>query len=420
MNYYFDYSNYSKQIHKKSKLSFVLLSLLIILLLGLSIFLKPKEKTQTIYFVQINSYSTYQQANTLANEIKVAGGAGYIYYDKKYYVFANFYTNKSQAETVLNNLKSDYKNAKIFEFSIKIFKNNEKLSKNQCKTVKNTANFINSLIFDLSSLSINFDKNETTFEELSVKLKNYYSNFLNFYNEFNNQFNSNSKYNLSKEYLNNIETDLNFLSCYNETELIENFKYLSIDIIVNYSSFLSCFWLDLISSINCQIAIAIKNTANNFVKISFLIFTATNAPTKLKPQPTSARHQVDLKSINLFFMWIIIAIIAIGKNATKLIPCACNCLYDKNIVKIGMVSVPPPIPIPPIIPPSAPKKISKTIIFTYLNNIPIPPANIKKTNIPFITLLFSLFKSFAPTIPPKTIPTTTGQPELKSIELFIK
>lgn len=421
MNYNFNYSNYSKRIHKKTKLSFTFLTLVIIFLLSLTIFLKPKDESeQTLYFIQLNSYSTYQQANTQANKIKTCGVAGYIYYDNQYYVFANFYTNKTQAEKVLNNIKDEYKNAKIFEFSIKIFKNNEKLSKNQCKITKNITNFINSLIFDLSNLSIKYDKQEIKFNELNVKLKNYFSTFLNFSNEFSSMFKSNSQYNVCKKYLKNIETDLKLLSNYNETELTENLKYLSIDIAINYSSFLSCFWFDFISSTNCQIARQIKNTANNFVKISFFSFTAISAPIKLKPHPTNAKPQVDLKSTSLFFMWIIIAIIAIGKNATKLTPCACNCSYDKIMVKIGIVSVPPPIPIPPIIPPNAPKKIPKTIINSYLNNIPIPPANIKKIKIPFIALLFNLFKSFAPIIPPKTMPTITGHPWPKSIELLTK
>ena len=43
-------------------------------------------------------------------------------------------------------------------------------------------------------------------------------------------------------------------------------------------------------------------------------------------------------------------------------------------------------------------------------SIAIPPKNIKKMNIPFMILFFSLFSKHAPITPPAMIPKITGHP----------
>lgn len=420
--YTFDYIKYKKRTLKTSGIPFSILLTIIILLTGFIIYIKPiKLSSQELYFIKANSFSTYQQANSLAQEIQAVGGAGYIHLDKQYHVLINFYKNKSDAESVLNSIKDSYKNSKLYSISIKNFKNVKNFNEKQNKSVKNLANFTISTINNLSSLSIKLDKDEINFNQLSTKITSMCENYIEHYNNFLNQFKTNSKQNISREYAFNIKQDLELLANYNEAELRTNLKYLLIDISINYSSFASSFWfLFLINSTNCQIAKPIKNNANNLVKISFFNLTATSAPPKLNIHPIKANNQVDLKSTSLFFKWMIMAIIDIGKKATKLTPCALNCWYDKNIVKIGIVSVPPPIPMPPIMPPKTPAIISQNIIYTYLNNIPNPPRNIKKTKMPFTALLFNLFNSFAPIIPPPTIPTITGQDCAKLTELLHK
>ena len=61
-----------------------------------------------------------------------------------------------------------------------------------------------------------------------------------------------------------------------------------------------------------------------------------------------------LKSINLFFAWIITAKIPVGIKTSKLIACERCWSMPKNKVIIGISNVPPPIPIPPTIPPNKP------------------------------------------------------------------
>lgn len=323
----FDYNEYKKRTNKSFGFPFSIILIIILLLTGLAIYIKPvKSSNYEFYFVEANAFSTYQQASSFAQEIQISDGAGYIHLDKQYHVLINFYKNKDDAESVLDNLNKTYKNAKIYKISAKKFKNVKIFSEKQNKSIEKLSNFSISLIKNLSSLSIDYDKKEKTFNQLSTIFVSYCENFNKLYDDFCKQFKTNSKQNVSREYAYNIKNNLQQLSKYNEESLETNFKYLLIDIVINYSSFVCSFWFfDLINSTSCQIASPIKKIANALVKISFFNLTATSAPPKLKTQPTTASNQVDLKSTSLFFMWIIIATTDIGKNATRLTPCACNC-----------------------------------------------------------------------------------------------
>jgi len=325
--YQFNYNEYKKRTNNNLKVPFSILFLIIIFLSAIIVFIKPiKTSNHELYFITANSFSTYSQANTLSQEIKNFEGAGYIHYDKKYHVIINFYHEKKDAENVINNLKPNYSNIDIYTISIKNLKKSSNLTQKQYKSVKNFNNLTILLLKDLSSLSIQYDKNEISFNLLTSKLKNHYNNFEELYNEFLGQFKSNSKHNISREYAYNIKTNLTTLLNLKDKNIKQIFKYSIVDIAINFASFANFYWFFFfINSTNCQIASPIKNKANNFVSTSFFNFTATSAPHRLNTQPTAASNHVDLKSTNLFFIWIIIATIDIGKNATRLTPCACSC-----------------------------------------------------------------------------------------------
>ena len=75
--------------------------------------MKPKHtKTCEIYFLEIDSFQSYQSALNLSKEINANGGAGYIYYDGNYHVFANFYSKIEDAKSVLENVLEDFPNSK--------------------------------------------------------------------------------------------------------------------------------------------------------------------------------------------------------------------------------------------------------------------------------------------------------------------
>lgn len=241
-NYKFDYNQYKKRTTKNSYISFVILFLTIILLTGLAVFIKPiKTSNYKFYFVKANSFSTYSQANTLAQEIQKSGGAGYIHLDKKYHVLINFYQNKKDAESVAENLKNDYKNVEVYTISAKKFKNLQNLNKNQNKSMENLSNFTINLIKTLSILSIQYDKNEINYNQLNTKLNSIYDDYSELNDAFINQFKTDSKFNVCREYSHNIKNDLKILTEIYEENSNQQFKYLITDTVVNYCSLLNSF-----------------------------------------------------------------------------------------------------------------------------------------------------------------------------------
>ena len=119
--YHFDYAQYKKRLNKKLNISFVFLLIPIIILCAIfSALQQPKIYTYEYHFVQLNQFENYTQAFEFATQIKQLEGAGYIYKDTSYHIFANYYKDIKDAEKVCKNLKKDYKNCKIYSISAKI------------------------------------------------------------------------------------------------------------------------------------------------------------------------------------------------------------------------------------------------------------------------------------------------------------
>lgn len=414
-DYTFNYLQYRKKINKPARFIFPILIILIVFFTATLSFLNYTTNTIKYHFVSINSFINYKNANNLANDIQLKGAAGYVYQEDNYIVLAGYYPTMENATTVCNNLKEEFSTCSVYTVEIERFYNKKYLTKIQNKTLEDYFNNLEDTISSLYNLSLGLDKSEISINLLEVKLKTLTDEFSKQHTNFCNVFKNNKYVQIKKLSLNTQESLLNIL---NSNNLSQQIKYQIIHIIFNYKSMLSYFWFLFSFSIStiCQMPTPIKNSAKSFLSKTLEMLFAKSAPHKLNMQPTKANPQVCLNATKWFFMWIIKAITAIGKNATKLTPCAANCWYDKNIVKIGIVNVPPPIPIPPTTPPKIPAKISQNIIHTYQNSITVPLNNIKNIKIPLIVLLLSLFNAKAPITPPAIIPTITGQPLAKSIE----
>ena len=240
--YQFDYISYKKRTTNNISLSFTFLVISIIFLTGLAVYFKPlKTSNYEFYFVKANTFSTYTQANNLSLEIQNSGGGGNLHYKNGYNILVNFYTNKNDAEAVCENLKSTYTTASIYTIQAKNFKNLSDLSKNQCKSVKILEKFLISSINSLSDTSLKLDKNELNFNQASTIFYSLFNDYQNVYDEFLNQFKTNSKYNPTKEYAHNIYSNLQTLSNDKENLTNQKIKYLTIDIVLNFASFLNSF-----------------------------------------------------------------------------------------------------------------------------------------------------------------------------------
>lgn len=241
-NYSFDYSQYKNKIYKKNPYSFTLIFLLIIILLGLCVFLKPiNNKHYKYYFVEVDCFQTYKDALMLSNSLQERGGAGYVYFDNSYHVLASFYVEYDDAKMVANNIKNEYSNAKVFTIETKKFINNTNLNSAQNKAVKNLLETTKEQIVKLEKFSNKYDIKKLSYTELSIHLKNLQKDYDERQNNFITAFKSYSKYNLAKEYLEEINTSLKAISNESEQNISKALRYHTINIVINRYQFLSCF-----------------------------------------------------------------------------------------------------------------------------------------------------------------------------------
>jgi len=235
----FDYNQYKKSIYKNNdKIFFPLIFLVIILLLGLAIFLRPQANIYVeYYFVELGSFESYKSANEYALSIQENGGAGYIYYDEKYHVFASFYSTYGDADTVTKNLKNDYPKTNIF--TLQVLNLNKK--SNIDDAIKNIFLAQTKLIQDMENIALDFDKNEITFAQAKIMLESSHKTYLESHDAFISSYKHEKKYNVHKGYLLDISTALDSLLSCVENNLSTTLRFTIIDITLNHFRFSSLF-----------------------------------------------------------------------------------------------------------------------------------------------------------------------------------
>lgn len=238
--YIFNYNQYKKSINKKPKNYFSLIFIIIIILLGLCIFLYPKNYNyEKMYFVEIDNFNTYKDANKLANLISNKGGAGYVFYDGKYRVLASFYSNYDNAKKVSENLNKEYKNVSILTVENTKFTPKKQLNKHQNSQVKIVLKTTFEALLKLEKLNLKLDKKTLSENELKLHIKNINDNFQNIYSSFLSYFKNDSKFNIAKKYLNEIKNSMSTLTADTITSSI--LRYENIKIGINRNHFLTCF-----------------------------------------------------------------------------------------------------------------------------------------------------------------------------------
>ena len=107
--------------------------------------------------------------------------------------------------------------------------------------MQNLEKFLISSINSLSKISLQLDKNELNFNQASTIFCSIFNDYQDLYKDFLNQFKTNSQYNLTKEYANNIYLNLETLANEKENLTNQQIKYLTIDIVLTFASFLNSF-----------------------------------------------------------------------------------------------------------------------------------------------------------------------------------
>lgn len=127
-----------------------------------SLFYTPKIENESylVYAVSLDDFKTQAEAENYAEEVKQNGGAGYVYHNGEYFVFASSYPSLIEAKEIKENLvllgyNSRIVNLKVDSFLIDYKGENSALILESIKQFRNTYNL-------LQETSIKFDKNEIT------------------------------------------------------------------------------------------------------------------------------------------------------------------------------------------------------------------------------------------------------------------
>lgn len=237
-DYNFNYLQYRKKINKPTRFVFPVLIILIVFFMATLSFFNNNINTTKYYFVSINSFINYKNANNLANDIQLKGAAGYVHHEDNYIVLAGYYPTMENATNVCNNIKEEFSTCSVYTVEIKKFYSKKYLSKSKNKTLEDYFNNLESIISSLYNLSLSLDKSEISINLLETKLKTLTDEFSKQHDNLCNVFNDNKYMQIKKISLNTQESLLNIL---NSTNLSQQIKYQIIHIIFNYKSMLSYF-----------------------------------------------------------------------------------------------------------------------------------------------------------------------------------
>ncbi|MCQ2564889.1 MAG: hypothetical protein MJ152_03450 [Clostridia bacterium] len=201
-------------------------------------FEKPSKQ---LYFVEIQTFTNYSAANTLANQIKKENGAGFVYFDGTYHVLVSYYPNSDTAEKVTQNLASTYANAKTFAIDINTSAYNKNLTKQQNNLTANLCTTTENLISGLYKNSISFDKQEINFNQLKTTLTDYSSTYNSVYNDFIDEYKNNKEYQKIKENFENIKKSMQNLMFCDVNDMNFLIKYETINISIHLKNALDLF-----------------------------------------------------------------------------------------------------------------------------------------------------------------------------------
>ena len=235
--YEFDYLTYKKSIKKRKNYSVLIMVLVISVLMCTYFLILPKTRTSTYYFIRINSYLTYKEANKLANELQSKSAGGYIYFDGKYHVFASFYPSQQEADNVLSNLIDSYPTANIYFLETKSIK-----TYHVDNVITNSLKCQINIINQLYNMIVGLDKNELSDNQFTIMFNRLKKDFDNTKSEYKSFYKHTSDANIITAYdtLDNISKSLDNISNLTPKANCYQYKYELINIVFNHSSFLDC------------------------------------------------------------------------------------------------------------------------------------------------------------------------------------
>ncbi len=242
--YQFSYEEYKKRVYKNPGLSIYIICFFIIILIGAAFLLWPKQSNDnktTFYFVEVDNFLVYKDANALAGEIQSRLGAGYVYFDTSYHVLASFYPTAESASAVVDNLLSEYPSAKLFSISCNKFSKHNNLTDSQNRIVAETIAKNNETIDEIYKNILNFDKNDINISVLKQNFTILATNYKKTMDEMSGCFSRNSNYFKTIKNIENIMSAINSLNDYVDNNEIFKLKYNLIKIVVEHCAYVNTF-----------------------------------------------------------------------------------------------------------------------------------------------------------------------------------
>lgn len=196
-------------------------------------------KEISLFSLQTGAFSEENNAKTASGELKSKGGAGYIAYDGQLYrVLVAGYTDSEDADDVINSLKGQNIDAKIFNLKSGSLSFKIGAVKSQVDAVKACFNSVPESVQTLQQIIFNSDKGSNVDGDIS-KLKEsvsaVYNNFLTAVSSEESAIMSLRTY--MKDFCETIN-EIPSSSSVTNVEFSSELKYTLIDIAVAYSEFL--------------------------------------------------------------------------------------------------------------------------------------------------------------------------------------
>lgn len=158
-----------------------------------------------VYAVELANFTDLGQANESSLNFKQQLAAGHIVNDKgTYRVLASLYQTKSNAESVIQNLKESEVNANIFNIKLPAIYFDFNLTDEQKESFKTALKLFYDAYVDVYNLSVALDKSEKTVSQIQIELMNlktaYENKVYDFYEKLKEVKNTETIY--TKIYLN--------------------------------------------------------------------------------------------------------------------------------------------------------------------------------------------------------------------------
>ena len=126
-----------------------------------------------LYSVELANTNNIGEANEISVNFKQQLAAGYVVNDKgNYHILASMYQNKSNAESVVQNLKDSGVDASIYEIKIPAIYLDLALENSEKEELKNVLTLWYDTYENLYNISISLDKSEITKEQCSIEIIN--------------------------------------------------------------------------------------------------------------------------------------------------------------------------------------------------------------------------------------------------------